>query len=77
MVINSNGNVGIGTTGPGVPLDVIGAIRTSTSLTTGAPTGGTAAAWKLGIYVATPTIPTGYIQVDIGGTLYEIPAKVH
>ena len=47
------------------------------SLTTGAPAGGTGGKWKLGIYVATPTVPTGYIQVDVGGTLYEIPAKVH
>jgi hypothetical protein len=54
-----------------------GGVTISTSLTTGAPAGGTAGAWKVGVYVATPTIPTGYIQVDIGGTLYEIPAKVH
>jgi hypothetical protein len=47
------------------------------ALTTGAPTGGTAGAWKLGIWVNTPTVPTGYIQLDVGGTLYEIAAKVH
>jgi hypothetical protein len=47
------------------------------SITTGAPAGGTAGAWKMGIWVNTPTIPTGYIQVDVAGTLYEIPAKVH
>jgi hypothetical protein len=47
------------------------------ALTTGAPAGGTAAAWKFGIYVATPTVPVGYLQVDVAGTLYEVPAKVH
>jgi hypothetical protein len=32
-VLNSNGNVGIGSTSPGVKLDVTGAIRSSTGLT--------------------------------------------
>ena len=36
------------------------------SLTTGAPTGGTAAAWKLGSYVS------GYAQVNIAGTGYTL-----
>ena len=54
-----------------------GNITTAGSLTTGAPAGGTAGAWKMGIWVNTPTVATGYIQVDVGGTLYEIPAKVH
>lgn len=58
-------------------LGVARKIITNSDITTGAPAGGTAAAWKLGIWVNTPTVPTGYIQVDIGGTLYEIPAKVH
>ena len=45
-----------------------------TSLTTGAPNGGTAGAWKLGIKVdATAALDTAkYLQVDIGGTLYKV-----
>jgi hypothetical protein len=71
--IDTSGNFLIGTTSPfsTALLTVNGSIATA------APAGGTAGAWKVGVYVATPTIPTGYIQVDIGGTLYEIPAKVH
>lgn len=58
-------------------LGVAKKIITNSDITTGAPTGGTAAAWKFGIYVATPTVPVGYLQVDVAGTLYEIPAKIH
>ena len=46
------------------------------SLTTGAPTGGTAAAWKLGQVstgVALVVSTTTGIQLDVGGTLYTIP----
>jgi hypothetical protein len=44
------------------------------SLTTGTPTGGTAAAWKLGSRVAATVVvnTTEYIEVDIGGTLYKL-----
>jgi hypothetical protein len=56
-------------------LDVIGAIRTSTSLTTGAPTGGTAAAWKLGIKHTSTLValdPANWIELDVAGTLYRL-----
>ena len=68
------GNVGIGTTTPGVPLDVVGAIRGSTSITSGAPAGGTAAAWKMGSLVTAANVldTTRYIQLDVGGTLYKV-----
>ncbi len=45
------------------------------SLTTGAPTSGTAAAWKLGTVVTGVTstfVTTNYIQLDVGGTLYKL-----
>ena len=44
------------------------------SLTTGAPAGGTAGAWKLGIRVAAASVldTTQYLQVDIGGTAYKL-----
>jgi hypothetical protein len=45
------------------------------SLQTGAPIGGTAAAWKHGIYVAGAPTVTGYIQLDVGGVLYKVAAS--
>ena len=46
------------------------------SITTGAPSGGTAAAWKLGTVASvSPTSPNRTIEVDIGGTIYYIHAK--
>jgi len=49
---------------------------TSVSLTTGAPSGGTAATWKLGTVASvTPTSPDRTIEVEIGGTTYYLAAK--
>jgi hypothetical protein len=46
------------------------------SVTTGAPSGGTAAAWKLGtVATVSPTSPNRTIEVDIGGTIYYLAAK--
>jgi len=46
------------------------------SITTAAPSGGTAAAWKLGTVASvSPTSPNRTIEVDIGGTIYYIHAK--
>lgn len=44
------------------------------SLTTSAPTTGTAGAWKMGIRVAATVAldTTQYIQLDVGGTLYKL-----
>jgi hypothetical protein len=68
--------VGINTTTPSVALDVVGAIKCTTNITTGAPTGGTAASWKLGTVASvSPTSPNRTIEVDIGGTIYYIHAK--
>jgi hypothetical protein len=67
--IKSNGNFLIGTTtDAGQKLQVNGDIKT------GAPTTGTAGAWKLGSRVAATVVvnTTEYIEVDIGGTLYKL-----
>jgi hypothetical protein len=46
------------------------------SIKTAAPSGGTAAAWKLGTVASvSPTSPNRTIEVDIGGTIYYIHAK--
>jgi hypothetical protein len=46
------------------------------SIKTAAPSGGTAAAWKLGAVASvSPTSPNRTIEVDIGGTIYYIHAK--
>jgi len=46
------------------------------SIKTSAPSGGTAAAWKLGtVATVSPTSPNRTIEVDIGGTIYYIHAK--
>jgi len=47
---------------------------TAASYTSGAPSGGTAGVWKLGILVTTATVfdSTRYIQVDVGGVAYKI-----
>jgi hypothetical protein len=46
------------------------------TIRTAAPSGGTAAAWKLGtVATVSPTSPNRTIEVDIGGTIYYIHAK--
>ena len=51
-----------------------GNLEVTGSIKTGAPTGGTAAAWKLGSRVAATVVvnTTEYIEIDIGGTLYKL-----
>ena len=46
------------------------------SIKTAAPSGGTAANWKLGtVATVSPTSPNRTIEVDIGGTIYYLAAK--
>jgi hypothetical protein len=60
----------------GAGIAVAGGIINTGSLTTGAPAGGTAAAWKLGTVASvSPTSPNRTIEVDIGGTIYYLHAK--
>lgn len=46
----------------------------ASSIKTGAPSGGTAGAWKTGILVTAAVTPdvTRYIQLDVGGTTYKL-----
>lgn len=54
------------TDGGDYKLQVNGNGLISGSITTAAPTDGTAAAWKLGSYVASAPAATGYVEVQVG-----------
>ena len=57
-------------------LQVTGAIYNTTTLTTGAPTSGTAKPWRLGeAATVSPTSPNRTIRVEIDGTVYYLHAK--
>lgn len=50
-------------------------VKLAGNLTTAAPNGGTAAAWKFGVLVTTVSLvpsAVNYLQVDVGGTLYKV-----
>ena len=74
--LTNGGDFGVGTMSPTYKLDVSGTIRTTTTLTTGAPTSGTAKPWRLGeAATVSPTSPNRTIRVEIDGTVYYIHAK--
>jgi hypothetical protein len=76
--INASGELLIGTTtdAGAYALQVAGAIYNTTTLTTGAPTSGTAKPWRLGeAATVSPTSPNRTIRVEIDGTVYYIHAK--
>ena len=57
-------------------VQVSGAIYNTTTITTGAPTSGTAKPWRLGeVATVSPTSPNRTIRVEIDGTVYYIHAK--
>ena len=66
-----NGTVSIGPDSAATPALVV-----STAIKTSAPSGGTAANWKLGtVATVSPTSPNRTIEVEIGGTTYYLHAK--
>ena len=56
-------------------IDTSGNLIVAGSMRTGTPIGGTASAWKFGKYNTTAPSATGYVEVDIGGTLYKLLAS--
>jgi hypothetical protein len=74
LFLATSGNVLVGTTTDGgQKLQVSGTVATTSSITTGAPSTGTAAAWKFGERVASAGVTfnnSQYIQLDVNGTAY-------
>jgi hypothetical protein len=58
-------------------LQVSGNSYVTGTYTSAAPTDGTAAPWKLGSYVTTAPLPTGYVQVEINGVKYKLLAATY
>jgi len=58
-------------------LQVSGNAYVTGTYTSAAPTDGTAAPWKLGSYVTTAPLPTGYVQVEINGVKYKLLAATY
>jgi len=55
-------------------LTTVGAITSGASISTSAPTGGSGA-WELGVYSTTAPSATGYVTIEIGGTVYKLLAS--
>lgn len=87
MTMNSSGQVAVEkttassstTTGAFIckgGVGIAGAVFTGAAITTGAPSGGTAAAWKHGTVASvSPTAPNRTIEIDVNGTRYFLHAK--
>lgn len=77
MRIFGNGRISVNsTTDAGYQFDVTGSIRTTTTITTGAPSGGSIKPWKIGeAATVSPTSPNRTIRVEIDGVVYYIHAK--
>lgn len=72
LLAGADNTYDIGASGATRPRDLF----VAGGLTTGAPAGGTAGKWKLGVAATvSPTSPNRTIEVDIGGTIYYIAAK--
>ena len=55
-------------------LTTIGNITSGAAITTSAPVGG-AGLWELGLYSSTAPSATGYVTIEIGGTVYKLLAS--
>jgi hypothetical protein len=55
-------------------LTTVGAITSGAAISTSAPVGG-AGLWELGTYTTTAPSATGYVTIEIGGTLYKLLAS--
>jgi hypothetical protein len=77
MTLTSGNNLLVGTTtDAGFKLDVNGTARFSSSITTAAPSGGTAKPFKIGnVATVTPTSQNRTIEIEIDGTTYYLTAK--
>jgi len=78
VIASSSGELLVGSTtdNGAYVLQSNGAFYTSSSITTGAPTGGTAQPWKLGtVATVSPTSPNRTIEVEVNGTIYYLHAK--
>lgn len=75
----NGGEVFIGSAGTDAgayALQVTGAIYNTTTMTTGAPTGGSVKPWRLGeAATVSPTSPNRTIRVEIDGVVYYLHAK--
>lgn len=75
-IIPSTATGGTTFTTPVFKITQAGVCTVTSSITTGAPNGGTAAAWKLGtVSVTSPTSPNRTIELDVAGTIYYLHAK--
>jgi hypothetical protein len=80
FVFNNGGSgeilMGTNTDAGSYRLQVSGAIYNTTTITTGAPTSGSAKPWRLGeAATVSPTSPNRTIRVEIDGTVYYVHAK--
>jgi hypothetical protein len=77
MTLTSGNNLLVGTTtDAGFKLDVNGTARFSSTITTAAPSGGTAKPFKIGnVATVTPTSQNRTIEIEIDGTTYYLTAK--
>jgi hypothetical protein len=77
--IKGDGEFLIGTTSDlgAYVLQVSGNTILSGTVTTNAPTDGTAAPWKIGSYVGGAPSATGYLQVEVDGVKYKVLASTY
>lgn len=75
MYLKSSQNLTLNTNGDETGITGPGSLKVTGQIMTGAPTGGTASAWKFGVAVTTSALTlktTQYIQLDVDGTLVKL-----